>query len=111
MEAVYNKVIDRVKSEKNFLDDITETLGESVTTNMDGDDFGQIRNVMRDGEDLGLHVPEGESTLGTKLDDGQKHTEFYVDEGNLAEILVLLGNLSVDDFSDWDDLETETEFW
>ena len=111
MEAVYNKVIDRVKSEKNFLDDITETLGESVTTNMDGDDFGQIRNVMRDGEDLGLHVPKGESTLGTKLDDGQEHTEFYVDEGNLAEILVLLGNLAVDDFSEWDDLETETEFW
>ena len=111
MEAVYNKVIDRVKSEKSFLDDMTESLGESVTTNMDGDDFGQIRNVLRDGKDLGLHIPEGESMLGTKLDDGLEHTEFYVDEASLANIMVPLCNLQVDDFSEWDDLETETEIW
>ena len=111
MEAVYDKVIDRVRSEKNFLDDITETLGDTVTTNMDGDDFGQIRNVFREGADLGLHIPEGNSTLGTKLDDGLEHTEFYVDEASLAEIMTKLCDLQIDEFSDWDDLETETEVW
>lgn len=111
MEAVYDKVIDRVRSEKNFLDDITETLGDTVTTNMDGDDFGQIRNVFREGTDLGLHIPEGNSTLGTKLDDGLEHTEFYVDEDSLAEIMTKLCDLQIDEFSDWDDLETETEVW
>ena len=111
MEAVYQKVIDRVKSEKNFLDDITETLGDSVTTNMDGEDFGQIRNVLKEGKDLGLHVPDGETVLGTKLDDGLEHTEFYADEASLAKIMIPLCNLQIDDFSEWDDLETETEIW
>ena len=111
MEAVYDKVIDRVRTEKNFLDDITDTLGESVTTNMDGDDFGQIRNVIREGTDLGLHVPEGETLLGTRLDDGLEHTEFYIDEASLADIMTLLCNLQIDEFSEWDDLETETEIW
>lgn len=111
MEAVYDKVIDRVRAEKNFLDDITESLGESVTTNMDGDDFGQIRNVIQEGTDLGIHIPEGETTLGTKLDDGLEHTEFYMNEASLADIMVPLCNLQIDDFSEWDDLETETEVW
>ena len=54
MEAVYDKVIDRVKSERNFLEDITDTLGDSVTTNMNGEDFGQIRDVFREGRELGI---------------------------------------------------------
>ena len=111
MEAVYDKVIDRVSREKNFLEDITDSLGESVTTNMDGDDFGQIRDSFRDGKDLGIHVPNGESTIGTKLDDGFEHTEFYMDEASLADILTQLCDLELDDFSEWDDLETETEDW
>lgn len=111
MEAVYHKVIDRVRAEKNFLDDITETLGESVTTNMDGDDFGQIRNVVRGGTDLGILIPEGKSTLGTHLDDGLEHTEFYMNKASLAEIMVRLCDLQLDGFTDWNDLETETEVW
>ncbi len=111
MEAAYDKVIDRVKAEKNFLEDITDTLGDSVTTNMNGDDFGQIREILRDGEDLGIMVPEGESVLGTKLDDGLEHYEFYIDEENLADLMIRLCNLEIDEFSDWDDLETETEDW
>lgn len=111
MEAVYDKVIERVKTEKSFLDDITDMLGDSVTTNMDGDDFGQIRNAFRDGTDLGLQVPDGKSTLGMKLDDGLEHTEFYIDQSSLADIMVQLCNLELDEFSDWNDLETETEIW
>ena len=111
MEAVYDKVIDRVRTEKSFLDDITETLGDCVTTNMDGDDFGQIRNVFRDGKDLGILVPEGETAVGARLDDGLDHTEFYMDEDSLAKIMIPLCNLQIDDFSDWDELETETEVW
>ena len=111
MEAVYDKVIDRVRDEKNFLDDITDTLGDSVTTDMNGDDFGQIRNLFRDGKDLGIHVPEGSTQLGMRLDDGIEHTEFYMDEASLARILTLLCDLQVDDFSDFDSLETETEIW
>lgn len=111
MEAVYDKVIDRVRTEKSFLDDITEMLGDCVTTNMDGDDFGQIRNVFRDGKDLGILVPEGETTVGARLDDGLDHTEFYMDEDSLAKIMIPLCNLQIDDFSDWDELETETEVW
>lgn len=111
MEAVYNKVIDRVKTEKNFLEDITDTLGDSVTTSMNGDDFGQIRNSFQDGTDLGIHVPEGVFTVGAKLDDGLEHTEFYVDEASLAEVMTQLCNLQMDEFSDWSDLEAETEIW
>lgn len=111
MEAVYEKVIDRVKAEKNFLDDITETLGDSVTTNMDGEDFAEFRDAFRTGTSLGIQTPEGETTLGTKLKDGLEHTEFYMDESSLADIMIDLCNLEVDEFTDWDDLETETEVW
>ncbi len=111
MEGAYDKVIDRVKAEKNFLEDITETLGDSVTTNMNGDDFGEFRDIFQDGKDLGIMVPKGESTIGTKLDDGLEHYEFYIDEADLAEIMVKLCDLQIDEFSDWDDLETESEEW
>jgi len=111
MEAVYDQVIDRVKAEKNFLEDITNTLGDSVTTDMNGDDFGELRAVFRDGTGYGIQSPEGESMLGTKLDDGLEHTEFYVDEASLAEILIQMCDLEIDEFSDWDELETETEVW
>lgn len=111
MEAVYDKVIDRVKTEKNFLEDITDTLGDSVTTDMNGDDFGQIRSAFREGESLGIQMPEGESMVGMRLEDGLEHTEFYLDEASLADILIRMCNLSIDEFNDWDDLETESEEW
>lgn len=111
MEGAYDKVIDRVKAEKNFLEDITDNLGDSVTTNMNGDDFGEIRNVFRDGKDLGIMVPEGETVLGSKLDDGLEHYEFYLDEAGLADMMIRLCDLEIDEFSDWDDLETESEDW
>ena len=78
---------------------------------MNGDDFGEIRNLFRDGSDLGIQVPEGTTQLGTKLDDGLEHSEFYIDEAFLAEIMTRQCDLQVDDFSDWDELETETEVW
>ncbi len=109
MEAVYDKVIDQVKSQKNLLEDATETLGDSVTTNMNGDDFGEIRDVLKTGEDLGIFVPDGYSELGIRLDDGLEHTEFFINEEDLANIMIKLCNLQIDEFSDWDELETETE--
>ena len=111
MEAVYDKVIDRVKSEKNFLEDITDTLGDSVTTNMNGEDFGELRDIFREGESLGIQSPDGESLIGTKLDDGLEHYEFYMDDASMAEIMIKLCDLEIDEFDDWNDLETETEIW
>ena len=111
MEAVYDKVIDRVKTEKSFLEDITDTLGDSVTTNMNGEDFAEFRDIFREGESLGIQSPEGESMLGTKLDDGLEHTEFYMNEETLADIMIRMCDLEIDGFTDWDDLETETEVW
>ena len=56
MEAVYDRVIDRVKAEKNFLEDITDTLGHAVTTDMNGEDFNQFRGLFRRGERAGIEV-------------------------------------------------------
>ncbi len=109
MEAVYDKVIDQVKSQKNLLEDVTDTLGDSVTTNMNGDDFGEIRDVIRNGKDLGIFVPDGYSELGTHLKDGLEHMEFFIDGKDLANIMIKLCNLQIDEFSDWDELETETD--
>jgi hypothetical protein len=78
---------------------------------MNGDDFGQIRETFQDGKDLGIHIPEGETTVGARLDDGLEHTEFYVNEASLADIMVQLCNLKIDEFTDWNDLEAETEIW
>ena len=111
MEAVYDRVIDQVKADKDLLEDFTDALGDKVTTNMNGEDFAQFRDLFRSGESCGIYVPEGESMLGTKLDDGLEHTEFYLDEESLEDIMVTLCGLEIDEFSDWDDLETETEFW
>ena len=56
-------------------------------------------------------MPEGESMVGMRLEDGLEHTEFYLDEASLADILIQMCNLSIDEFNDWDDLETESEDW
>ena len=111
MEAVYDRVIDRVKAEKNFLEDITDTLGDAVTTDMNGEDFAEFRELFRAGESLGIQVPEGETMFGRKLEDGLDHTEFYMDEESLADILTDMCRLKLEEFDDWKDLETETEIW
>ena len=111
MEAVYDRVIDRVKAEKNFLEDITDTLGDAVTTDMNGEDFAQFRELFRTGESLGIQVPEGETMIGQKLEDGLDHSEFYMDEASLADILTDMCRLELEEFDDWSDLETETEIW
>ena len=111
MEAVYDKVIDHVKTEKDFLEDITDTLGDSVTTNMNGDDFNEFREIFREGVSLGIQSPDGESLIGTKLDDGLEHYEFYMDDASMADIMIKLCDLEIDEFDDWHDIETETENW
>lgn len=111
MESVYDKVIDRVKAEKDFLEDITDTLDKSVTTNMDGNDFGEIRNVIQKGESLGIFFPKGESMLGDTLKDGLEHTEFYVDGQSVADIMQKLCRLELMEFDDWGMPDTEAENW
>ena len=84
---------------------VADDAGEGEQENGDGHEDGT------GGTDLGLHIPEGDTTLGAHLDDGLMHTEFYMDEASLAEIMISLCDLTLDEFSDWDDLETETEVW
>ena len=78
---------------------------------MNGEDFGELRDIFREGESLGIQSPEGESLIGTKLDDGLEHYEFYLDDASMADIMIKLCDLEIDEFDDWNDLETETEIW
>jgi len=113
MEAVYNQVVDKVKTDKSFLQDVTDKLDDAVTTDMNGEDFAKFRDSFRDGESFGIVSPAGSTAVGSGLQDGLEHTEFYMDDKSAADILIKFCGLEIDEFKSGEDLqiETESEAW
>ena len=60
---------------------------------MNGMDFSRIARMLLDGEDKGILKIEGESKLGTVLNDGLEHEEFYADLTSVRDVMTDLFSL------------------
>ncbi len=83
----------RSRKDANYYLEVWNALRDAGTTNMNGNSFSRIANMLLKGESHGLLTLEGEHTLGTVLGDGLEHEEFYPDETSVIDTLTTLYSL------------------
>lgn len=93
MEQFFAQAADRSMRDPRFATKLWDTLKSSAMTNLNGNAFSRIAEMFLNGSDKGILIPEGENRLGTALEDGEVHEQFYIDPSSLSRIMVNLYSL------------------
>lgn len=93
MEQFFAQSAEKSMSDPKFAMKLWDTLRSGAMTNMKGNAFSRIAEMFLKGENKGILIPEGVSRLGTALQDGEKHEQFYADTDSLCEIMTTLYSL------------------
>ena len=133
ISGFFDMVEEHSRKKADYYLDLWNALRDVGTTNMNGNSFSRIANMLLKGKSKGVLTLEGEHTVGTILGDGLEHEEFYPEDTSIIDTLTTLysliplqedlinygsdeeENLSGDetDTEDWEYLEdeTDTEDW
>ena len=87
MENMYRQVHERFSDNAGYINDLYKELKSVLQTDQPDKTISEIAAKIHDSENVGFLTLDGESTKGNQLDDGQIHSEFYVDEASIAENL------------------------
>lgn len=87
MENMYRQVHERFSDNAGYINDLYKELKSILETDQPDKTISEIAAGIHDSENVGFLTIDGESTKGNQLDDGQIHSEFYVDEASIAENL------------------------
>ena len=87
MDSFFKTVTDKSEAKADFYLDIYEMLRKIGTTNMNGNSFSRIANMLLTGENKGMQQIEGETKIGTVYQDGLEHEEFYPFEESIKIVL------------------------
>ena len=93
MEAFFSQVAERSREDVHFATQLWEILRDGAITNLNGNAFSRIAQMLLHGKDKGILVPEGENKIGEILGDGEPHEEFYADTASLCQIMTNLYSL------------------
>ena len=93
MAAFFNRVKEKTKENPEFGLEVWNRLKDAGRTDMNGNDFSRIAKKILKGEDKGIRTVRGETALGTVLEDGELHEEFYADEASKREEMCELFSL------------------
>ena len=115
MAAFFDKVRQRTVENPRFGVELWEMLKDVAVTNMNGNDFSRIAQKLLKGENKGIHTIQGETILGTIIQDGLTHEEFYPDMQSKVDEMVDMFSLvkleapQEDDADEAEDLEDDGE--
>ena len=87
MENMYRQVHSRLSDNASYINDLYKELRTILDTDQPDKTVSELAVKIRDCEYVGILTPDGESARGQMLDDGEMHSEFYVDEASIAENL------------------------
>jgi anionic cell wall polymer biosynthesis LytR-Cps2A-Psr (LCP) family protein len=87
MENMYRQVHTRLSDNASYINDLYKELRTILDTDQPDKTISELAVKIRDCEYVGILTPDGESARGQMLDDGETHSEFYVDEASIAENL------------------------
>ena len=87
MENMYRQVHERFSENAGYINDLYRELKSVLQTDQPDKTISEIAARIHDSENVGILTLDGESTKGNQLDDGEIHSEFYVDEASIAENL------------------------
>ena len=93
MNSFFKKAKTRVKTDPQFADDLWEALEDVSVSDMNGNGFSRIAEMIRSGENRGILTVDGETKKGTVLGDGLEHEEFYISEASLLDVMTQLFSL------------------
>lgn len=97
MSAYFNKALDLIKSDNNFVNDAFVELQDVAVTDISGKSLSVISNSILKYENIGILTFDGESKKGKKLGDGLLHAEFYPNRDSIIENLSKIMNLEPDE--------------
>lgn len=87
MENMYRQIHERFSDNAGYINDLYKELKSVLETDQPDKTISEIAAGIHDSKNVGFLTIDGESTKGNQLDDGQIHSEFYVDEASIAENL------------------------
>lgn len=93
MEGFFDKLQGITKEDPEFTINLYNDLVERATTNMPGSLVSDLALDLVDAEDQGVFTFEGSVEIGQHLGDGLDHTEFYLDESSVIEVMTQLYEL------------------
>lgn len=80
----------QTKADAKFPQTTYDALTEKMTTDLKKKEVGNLALTLLNYENHGIKTLEGKTELGTVLDDGKKHEEFYPDETSLIKTVINL---------------------
>ena len=113
MENMYKQIHERISENAGYINDLYKELRTVLETDQPDKTVSEIAAKIRDCEYVGILTPDGESAEGTQLDDGEIHSEFYVDQASIAEVLgkiVALSDITEDVITEDEQMIIEEEF-
>ena len=90
MQGFKTKAWQKMGSDPSFMEGLYKALEEDAVTSIPANQVSVIANQMYKGKDQGILTLDGKTKIGTTLDDGQKHEEFYPRTKSIADCMVQL---------------------
>ena len=103
MTGLFGKIKRWTQSNPQFGAQLWQMLREIAVTDMNGNEFSRIARKMLKGEEKGFFRLKGEAKLGTLLQDGLEHEEYYTNGDAVTEVMTELFSLvPIDDEEEMD---------
>ena len=95
INSFFKKAKSKAKTDPQFADDLWDALEDVSVSDMNGNVFSRIAEMVRSGESKGILTLDGETKLGTVLGDGVEHEEFYPSEESILDVMKQLFSLEL----------------
>ena len=109
MSSFFAKVGDLTRQNAAFYNQLWSDIHTVGQTNMNGNAFSRIANMLIKGENKGIFTLKGETKEGYILGDDEAHDEFYPSETAVFDVMNELYPLIPIEYEELEGFETEEE--
>ncbi|MBE6025304.1 MAG: LytR family transcriptional regulator [Clostridiales bacterium] len=107
MQAAYNRVINQLREEPNYINTLYDELQDQVKTDQTNDRLSEFAKYISKGSSLGFLRLDGKTTEGDTLGTGQILAEHYLSKGAVKTTLSSIVDLKPSQAAD--PAETDTD--
>lgn len=93
MSGLFQSAREKTRQNPGFGMKLWEVMRNAKVSNMNGNDFSRICQMLLKGQDKGILTISGKTKVGRVLDDGEEHEEFYPDPSSIRDVMTQLYSL------------------
>jgi hypothetical protein len=93
MSGLFQSAREKTRENPGFGMKLWEVMRNAKVSNMNGNDFSRICQMLLKGQDKGILTISGKTKVGRVLDDGEEHEEFYPDPSSIRDVMTQLYSL------------------